>query len=425
MNVIETRLAGKEAHLNHIVRVVNRHIGTLAITRVELRYSTQSVTKLAPQVAKVSIAKLLREHGLGQAAISVRPHEGPLDDSTGEHVLRLHHLERKEEPQQTKGGLRHWLARIFPLWFQVPATEGQAVSPSKQPTVQNKPAISNAAAVNFLRQAVEQAAKYKVTETSTALVSEAEATQQQMQHAQVIVRLDNLHAALSPMLQGASNAAHAGKFIGDMLRTLGLAVAPTFTVAYTYQEREQTDNTSLANETDVEVVLQKHTSHEPTYTLGVEDQTAMPAPALTIRVLGVWVAGKLQAFEEAFVLNFAALPARFDRNALAQAGFDMAHPQLIKVASNRYPLSISQDAHGVVQLQNSDQLGECGSTGSMYRQADTLTPLREQSALRPGRLQVLVNDPAGVVDPSNGRHLPAMVIELESFVSTNKVVSLY
>jgi hypothetical protein len=48
----------------------------------------------------------------------------------------------------------------------------------------------------------------------------------------------------------------------------------------------------------------------------------------------------------------------------------------------------------------------------MYYQAETLIPLAGEEALGSAALQVVVNDPSGVVDAASGKMLAALVVEL-------------
>ncbi len=48
----------------------------------------------------------------------------------------------------------------------------------------------------------------------------------------------------------------------------------------------------------------------------------------------------------------------------------------------------------------------------MYYRADSLAPLVGEQSLGSAALQVVVNDPAGVLDGASGKTLPALVLEL-------------
>ena len=453
MTAIETRLTGKQANLAAITRFVNRHLSQAALQRVELRYSTQSGEPLAPHLAKDAICNLLREHGQGAAAVSVRAHEGPIDDATGEHVLRLFPVERRPAqaetvaPQDRPRGLRAWLARLFPRWFRMPAAEAAAAhSP-----VQAEPAITRPMAAKRLRDAVAQATAYVETDTGTAIVGGHSAPAQQVAEARVIVRLASLHAVLGPMVTG--NAAAAAQSLGAMIQAQRLALAPGFAVSYAFKPRQSGDGTGYATESDVQVRLIVARAGSPVAarpgasprvepTLGESsvraappvasgtltpakstEQTAAaggtalpppgvrPGPVLTIRVLGTLS----EAFAQPFEMRFSGLPVRFDRAALEQAGFGQAHPGLLAVASNSCPLHVRQGEQGdlgMLQLHVSTRASPGGVDTPMYFSRDTLAGLKGQHTLPRGGQQIVVNAPGGVQDPATGSLLPALVIEV-------------
>jgi hypothetical protein len=423
MSVIETRLAGHQATMKNITRVINRHLGAMQLARVELSFSTQSAERLVPEAAKKSIATLLREHGMGTALVSVRPHEGPIDDASGEHVVRLFPAEQRGDQPAQRGGLFAWLARWFPRWFKeapsVATGSAQAVAPAKPVKA---PALSNATTVAHLRKAVELACAYVETDTGSAIVVGRNSAQV-VGSAQVVVRLDYLHEAMGPMVR--DYPAQAAKSIGDMVRAQGLSVASTFKVSYAYKPRQEVVGTSYANETDVDVVLRLNggTAEPVEPTLDDSDMgTAMPVRTLTLdeepeaaiqmRVLGTLVAGKLQPFAKPFALPDATLPARFDRAALAAAGFASAHPGLLAVASNSCPLLISRGEGGVVLMQAAARATAQGGSLPMYYRAESLVPLMSEEIVGNAPLQLVVNDPAGVVDAASGKMLSALVVEL-------------
>lgn len=438
MSPIETRLADRQATLAGITRAIHQHLGQTPLARVELRYSTQARVPLAPQVAKQTIANLLREHGHGITAVSVRAHEGPIDDATGEHLLRLFPAEPARavpSPQpagaaQPLRGWRAWLARWFPRWFSAPAP-----APRQEPGLARpQPAVASAEAVAKLRQAVRKGATLVVTDTGTAVVGGSSAAQA-VNRARIIVRLEGLHRVLQPLVQ--KDAAS----IAGMVKAAGLVVATDFAVDYRFEPAQVGDGTSVANESDVEVWVivgasagatvlpasqasaqpQPASAARPQASTAVAAEgtalaggTAMPAPssvpgpALTVRVLGT-----LQAsFAEAFELHFDSLPARFDRAALERAGFGRAQPGLLAVASNSCPLLIRQGDDGELRLQAATRTVADGADLPMYFQRDTLQGLHGELSLPGGRTQLIVNAPGGVHDPASGRLLPALVIEL-------------
>ncbi len=439
MNPIETRLCGRDANLKGITRFINHHLGGQPLDRVELRYSTRSAEPLDPSLAQKAIGDLLREQGMGRAAVSVRAHAGQIDNATGEHVLRLSVQER---PTRRCSGWWAWLAWLFPRWCQPVSSQTGAAATTSAPSAPKTPAVtpkpSDSQAVVYLRQAAELAA-------TQAKADSPHNDTQRVAQAKVVVRLDYLHQTLGPMVQGDPNQpapakkaalTEAAQSIGAMLRKQGLSLSSDFTVSYDYRPRIESEGTSLANETDVEVVLvwdsdrrveptldtPSHLpssdgtllpSTPPVADIGMDD-TALPAtaPALIVRVLGTLQGRAVQPFAQAFELKFAALPARFDRTALELAGFGQVHPTLLAVASNRCPLEISQGADKVVRIRSAVRTNADGSTLPMYYLPKTLTALAEEDILTHTTTQLVVNNPTGVQDLASGNTLPALVIEL-------------
>lgn len=440
MNAIEFRLSGRQASLagisSTITRSINRQFAQQRIARVELRYSTQSPDPLAPQAAKQAISQLLRESGFGAAAVSVRAHEGPIDDATGEHLLRLVPAEpavvAAAPASAQTSGLRAWLARMFPMWFgsaQGAASADQQTRSAGPAPRKSPPTTSAREAVAHLRKAVELAARYVETDTGTAVAAGSTAVQQ-IGEARVIVRLDNLHGVLGPLV--SMDATKAAQSIGPMVRASGLATADAFKVSYSYVPRVAGDGTAYATESDVEVRLILASALVSSCTAGrsaASESTAlacgtlMPAPAtaqreatpaLTLRVLGTLHAD----FAQPFVMHFASLPARFDRQALEQAGFARAHPGLLQVVSNSCPLHI-RAGEGGEHGEQGEWLLDAGTRSvpgglstPMYFMPDTLTGLTSPLRITSARQRLIVNAPSGVHDPVSGRVLPALVIEL-------------
>lgn len=437
MSPIETRLVDRQATLAGITGAINQHLGQTPLVRVELRYSTQARVPLAPQLAKQRIANLLREHGHGITEVSVRAHEGLIDDATGEHLLRLFPAELPRpalspQPNDTARplrGWRAWLARWFPNWFGAPVP----VPPPGRGATRPQPAVASAEAVAKLRLAVRKGATQVEIDTGTALVGGNSAAQA-VDRARIIVRLEGLHRVLQPLVQKDVAS------IAGMVKAAGLVVATDFTVDYRFEPTQVGDGTSVANESDMEVrlivgpcvavvpatqgsarpqpvpaVRPQASTAESAPSTALAGGTAMPTPsaalgpALTVRVLG-----SLQAsFAKAFELHFYSLPARFDRAALERAGFGRVQPELLAVASNSCPLIISQGGDGEWRLQAAFRTVAGGVDLPMYFERDTLRGLKGELSLPGGRTQIVVNAPGGVHDPASGRLLSALVIELQ------------
>lgn len=427
---IDIRLTGRQATPQAIARVLHRHLGSHALARVELHYSTQADPPLAAQACKQAIANLLREHGQSLVAVSVRRHEGAMDDAAGEHLLRLMPATQRPAAATTVAptGWRGWLARLFGGGLQGGrAALSPRVEPAAMPAA---PAISRAEAVKLLRAAVLQATAYIETDTGTALVG-AEATGQGIGVAVVTVRAAELNQVLEPLVQQDPRA------IAQMVQSAGLALAEGFAVRYRFRPHQDGDGTALANESDVEVRLVIGPAAqaaapsgavagcEPAVQGPVVGGTALPAggftamplvlprppaPVLTVRVLGTLE----RAFDQPFELHFAALPARFDRQALQQAGFEQRHPGLLAVASNQCPLTVEAGADGRLVIQAASRPDAGGISRPMYYDAHSQAGVTGARSLAGGRALLIVNSPGGVADPATGRHLPALLIELEA-----------
>ena len=405
MQIIETRLTGKHATLDGVISYINRYLD-MPLARVELRYSTQSDPQLDEKKAKQKISNLLREKGMGQAEVSVRHHEGAIDDATGEHLVRL-------IPQSPSVALpddgddKGWLPK---LWPRQPQTQDAPPQPSKTQGLSDKEAVA------ILRKAIKLAAdEVKIITGASRLTNEA----------QVIVRKDSVHQVLGPMVLG--DLAQAAHSIASMVRDHGVSTTRSFKVSYTHRPRTSTVGTFYAGDSDVEVKLLTAQTVEERVEPSMDenrlesppsDVTALPvkqpaAPALTVRVLGTLLGtGSVAVFDKAFELRFSTLPACFDRTALEQAGFGSAHPELLAVASNSCPLTLAKGSDGQLHLHTRLRKAPDGSTYAMYRWQDTGALLAGDDVLTPNAGCLVVNDPAGVLNAATGKTLPALVLEL-------------
>jgi hypothetical protein len=432
MNTIETSLTGHDASIKGITRYVNRHLGAAPLARVEVYFPSQLVKTFDSLGAKKSIAALLREHGMGQALVSVRPFEGVIDDAEGDFLVRLIPAPHSTTPT-LRGGLVTWLARLFPRWFVPAQATGVAqaeVAPTACPAT---PKMSNKEAVGYLNNAVEVAAT-QIGETARSTSLADQHSGQQVTEAVVIVRLKNLHQTLETLMLSDIASGNAASSIGRVLRKKGLVAAPGMKVSYKYKPLAETE-TIFASDIDMEVMLQLAMNAtarvEPTldgsvplrsdaaeYGTGVDQVTAMPfrpvkpAAELTLRVLGTWQGESLQPFEQGFEMIYTTLPARFDRSALKQIGFDQTHPRLLSVASNSCPLIIQRGANNTLCMQAGTRQDANGNALPMYYRFDSLEELVGEHALTTASTQLVVNDPRGVADPVGGAALPALVIEL-------------
>jgi len=436
--VIETRLTGSQATLAGVTRHINRQVGCGPFARVELRYSTQAGTQLVPADAAAKIKQLLREQGMAEVAVSVRAHDGPLDDATGEHLVRLYPAERRGPAEDDlaaadsqPSAVRAWLGRWLPG-----ARRAAALA---TPQAQAEPRMPAAEAAAHLRAAVTAAAKGHAAQGRSGPWEEAE----------VLVRLAALDTTLRPLVE--VNLAHSARSLAQQLASQGQRVAPGFAVRYTYRAPATGEGTSYASDSDLEVLLNRAARpagpptppvqpmpqvrpqkfrQEPSF--GVEpsaaqsafEPTALPPqwpdaeitllpqsalrPALVLRVLGTLDSD----FDTPLELRFATLPARIDRTALARAGLGARHPELLAVASNRAALVVESGPDGCLQVLAAQRDVPGGAPLPMYFDAGTLRPLPTAAALPADGLRVVVNDPAGLVDATTGRHLPALVLML-------------
>lgn len=412
------RLTARQATLAGIERAIHRELGRTPLARVELRYSTQAREMFSAQQAKLVIARLLREHGHGTAAVSVRPHEGAIDDATGEHVLRL-----MPAPGTTRGagpaGAVPWWRRLAARLRRSAPDAGRKVEPGMGDPV---PTIPSREAVRKLREAVQLATSFVETTTGTALVGEDLASAG-VAEAQVIVRLPALHRVLEPLVRGDAEA------IASMVKVAGFALAEGFRVSYRYLPVPQhAEGTAYANEDDLEVRLVAVTQPTPagagsgTLTLqpfcrrddNGSSGTALPATpdhtTVQVRVLGTTAA----AFPEPFVVPFAGapMPWRFDRDALERAGFGCAHPELLAVASNSCPLIIDGLAADRITLQATARALPGGGSIAMYHRQADLEPLIGTLSVPAQGVVLVANAPAGVLDPRTGMRLPALILQV-------------
>lgn len=114
------RFEGKQANLPSICKRVNREVRGSRLCRLELRVSSQTQPPIHLGQARAALMDLLRERGLNQVAVSVRPFELPLDDGLGEHQLVL--VESPKPPSWwSRAGA--WLRRRLKVSGANPSTQ--------------------------------------------------------------------------------------------------------------------------------------------------------------------------------------------------------------------------------------------------------------------------------------------------------------
>jgi hypothetical protein len=432
MNVIETRLSGRQATLEAVIRQLDRSMGQQTLARVELRYSSEAQVRLVPDKAKDAIRNLLLENGQKQVAVSVRSHDGPMDDATGDHVLRLYPVSQAEPARARpvagrRTGFRGWLARWFPAFFPVGGVA--ADTPRQEPTVQAT--MGRKQVVDELRRAVVQGCAYHRAGGARGGLAPDPAAP--VQAAQLIVRLPEMHAVLAAMLQAEQRSGHS--FMRQALAAEGLAVSERLTVAYEFRERAAGDGTSYASDADVELLILPATTATAstvsasraagpaggTLLPGAPSLVSAPAvggtgtlmPAAPGTLVRVRVLGTRDApFGQPLVLRFNTLPARLDRAALEDAGLGKDHAELLQVASNSAPLLLQSVHGGRLTVHAPQRSGADGAPLAMYYRHPSLVPLVGEVDLGPGVQTLLVNAPAGVLDTQSGRTLPALLVEL-------------
>lgn len=456
---IKTRLTGKQASIDGILKTLRQHNHQGPWARIEVRYSPQGTPAVTPQSATQAIGNALREGGT-LASISVREHESNLDKASGDLVLRLFPAaparQAPASPAQAAAPWWHALLRWLPQRWQ-PRPAG-APAPAQ-------PDVSAAKALDKLQQAVKLAGAFIETDGGSAIAG-AHLGNAPVGQARVLVRDASLDAALKPLI--ADDLTGAASAIGEMVASQRLRVAPGFAVSYQFRPRTAGDGTRYGADNDIEVVLRAAVAGsagasatpapsaapasgrsvlplrqaqagrvEPTLD-GSSATSAGPAAApasatllpqrgtllpqagtllpkqrppalLVLRVLGTTA----QAFERPFELRFDALPARFDRDTLAQAGFGQRHgDQLLRLASNNSPLTIQRNASQQPVIHASSRAWPQGGTMPMYHDADTLAALEGELPLPADGRRIIVNAPGGVLDPASGQLLPALVIDL-------------
>ena len=428
MHPIDIRLADRQASLAGITRALHPQLARMAVSRVELHYSSQAPAPLPLPQVRQKIAQLLREHGQPLAQVSVHRHAGAIDDASGEHLLRLLPAATVRHDAETLPCLAARLRRLLGLGARPAAPAArQEPGPAAEAPAAPVPSISAAQAVRLLAEAVAQGASF------VDGAANADDLGAGIAQAVVTARVPALHQVLEPLVR--QDAAS----IGRMVAQRGLRLAPGFTVQYRFRPQTDGDGTRLANESDLDVRLTlagtRPASSEasdpaleewqaagacdasalpwsqpPAGSAGV-DQTAMPdlsRPTAVLRVLGTADA----PFEHAFELVLGPLPTQLTRTVLECAGFGRVQPLLLAVASNQCPLQVQMGADGAPKLMPAVRRAADGGEQPMYFNPGTREPLRGPQAMPDGRRLVLVNHPDGVRVPGVAQRLPALLVEV-------------
>lgn len=406
MKPIEHRLSGQHATLANLTRLIDRQLDQGALTRIELRYSTQGIHALPAPTLRAAIDRLIKEHGsANRIEVSVRAHDTAFEDALGEHVLRLFPvLHSADAPARQVSLLYRLLARLLPAYF--PMAGSDTPGPRSEPT--GEPAVGRKEAVELLQEAISTAARHHARHEDTPV-----------RHVLLTGRSEALHATLGPMLDRSQ--AETRQWLAQLLARHALRIADSLDVRYCFVPRAMGDCTMPAGDADLEVVLRTDTTRSPTPdiddgttlyagTLGSETEATLyctdtaPIWGLRLRVVGTLTGD----FSEAFEMRIDTLPARIDRGVLEAAGFGRLHPDYLRLVSRQHPLTVRRGPHGGLHLD-----AACTPDGSpLYHQFDNLAPMKGDWGTSQERTRVIFNRPDGVVDPRSGKRIPPLVVEL-------------
>jgi hypothetical protein len=306
------------------------------------------------------------------------------------------------------------------------ADDGKAVTTGGNASGAPSPAMGTREALIALREATKLAATRRSLGAATGRATESDQGEQEVAHAQIVVRLHELHEALGGVIGG--NLQVAAGFISNLLQTLGVAVSPRLTVSYAQLTRSRGDGTTFVSESDLEVVLRceppkfeagdtllpkKDASHKQadgTYLF----QKNRPLPwGVRMVVLGT----SQSLFPEPFDLGFHTLPALFNRNLLEERGFAKSHPELLGVASNRSPLSVLEAGPDHLKLEAQTRSANGQDHVPMYFSHDQ-QPLIGPQCFSQKSACLLVNDPRGVAPAGGGQIQPALLVMLDAALPT-------
>lgn len=197
------RFEGPKTDLNAIRAKLNRVARSPRLMRVELRISSQAAMPIHLGHARTALMDLLRERGLKQVAVSVRPFDLPLDDALGEHQLTL-----VEAPRPPSWWAR-WMARLHSRWLRpgAPAAGGVRLEPacagvanvavSKTAPQGESDALSRQAMAQLMRRAARSALRG---------LPDLDNVEWDVQAIEVRVRSRELHAVAKSMVPSGATA---------------------------------------------------------------------------------------------------------------------------------------------------------------------------------------------------------------------------
>lgn len=409
------RLAGSQATVAEVVRLVHRQIKAPGVSRIEVRFSRQSREAFSVDQAFDRLTALVKESGLS-CQVSVRAHELPLDDARGEHVVRLFGAVPKPAPAQAQApAWARWVRGLPLIGRLAPATATSGGKPARP--VNEWPAVPDlprGQAVELLCKALSVAAANEEPHLHDSPVHRVK----------IIVRRPELHKALQPVVDQAAQQAAA--WLRKELASRQRVTSADLRVIYAYALQGDGERTQVVGRGDLEVQLLREPEPEihPAQPAGAEGATALPVtlatamlddratampersgPALTLRVLGT----THERFIEPFELCFDALPARFDRAALHAGGFGRLHGQALTVASQSCPLTIDRAGDGGLRLHATAR----ASGSAMYFRDSDRSGIVGTVDLPTSQATLIVNEAQGLVDPTSRERLYPLVIELQ------------
>ncbi|WP_207224784.1 hypothetical protein [Sphaerotilus mobilis] len=411
---------GRRTSTRTLIRDISHQLAQHTPRRIELHYADRSDTRIDPPAVQRAIVEMVREHGWRDVELAIRPHRLPLDQATGDHLLRLHWLEEDgtfapmTSHHRPEGAPTNAAAWWRTLWSRRPsrerlnlATDADATAPAP---------ASSGEAVRLLRAAVQRAALDLTPESSLPN------SRPVVRHLVAKVRDAALAQALRPYFTGESLA--TSQAMSRWLVQDGCHVPDPLTVELDSRAIANHGGTFLVDAADLIVTLKPSREplatgltatsvprSEPSKRPALDLSTALPAGRgdATPDVQLTWVGTLDGRFEHPVPLPSRILPMRIDRELLSATMPALHKPALLAVASQKQPLQVLRNAQGRIVLKS--PRSESGRV-PLYRLHPGFEPLPEELLLMDAPVMVVVNDPSGVLHPITGERLPALLIEV-------------
>lgn len=396
---VEHQLRNRDANLEEALRWFDRQLGKAnaeKLVRLELRFPSRSAKPIDKPTAQKRILALSESKGVVGIAISVRPHELPLDNDMGLVTVRAIYAvadATQADSRPTVG----WLTRLKNLILGSDDVDAEDANASVDLPMQH--------ALAAVLESLDKAAKLFAGAQKGKPVGS------------VVVNINapELHRVLAPKMPPV-DAENATLWIAREIQTRGLQAVPEMALYYRFQE-PLSDSTQLVSDGALHIVLlppgdparPKPTQApdnigQDTPLPQPDGETAMPlpepvnafvGPTVSLRLLGTWQAGALVPLEEPFACNLGAVPAQFSRSTLELVGFTKRpDAPLARAASNSTPLGFSSDGQGGIKLHAAFRPG---GNLPMYFFAEDLSPCTGEHPLaKPMRL--VVNGPTPLQD---------------------------